>query len=171
MSNNSKKYIGKIVNSRFPYYSVKTGCNAFKLRPVLIIGAEKETLPCDFNVLPVSTIKDRTKINPFFDYCLDYVKCSALGLRSCPSFIRVNKQSCIHSSDIKADIIADFLSVCHEDYEKVKRLHAQFTNNLFQIWNNIFKSPRPLHKILGLFIFYNWLIADVAAAKNTRIMM
>ena len=45
--------VGWICSSTTPYYDVKFGYNAFKQRPVLIIG---DLISNDYTALPISTV-------------------------------------------------------------------------------------------------------------------
>ena len=52
----TQAYIGAIVKTRFAYHDLEKDTIAFKSRPFLIIGAEYDTLPCDFTAFPISKV-------------------------------------------------------------------------------------------------------------------
>jgi hypothetical protein len=53
----TQAYIGAIVKTRFAYHDLEKDTIAFKSRPFLIIGAEYDTLPCDFTAFPISKVR------------------------------------------------------------------------------------------------------------------
>lgn len=130
-SNSSLFLIGKIVKSRFPYFNKITERQEYKIRPLLVIGVECEELPCDLNVLPISTIKDDKKRIKTYDYLLDELKCKMLNLRVSPSFIRINKQSFINSLEVDKNIIADFKQLLPKDYKNIRDIYKDFIKELF----------------------------------------
>lgn len=128
---NSTEYIGKIVSGRFPHFNLTTNKKEFKSRPLLIIGAEYDTLPCDFNVLPVSSISKKEHISKDYDLELDNQCCNLLKLTKVPSYIRVHKQSTINSRDVSVKIISDFKDVYPDLYNRTNELHKNFNESLF----------------------------------------
>ncbi|WP_124058496.1 hypothetical protein [Vaginisenegalia massiliensis] len=132
MSNSSsERYIGTIAKVRFPYYDVTTSQQQFKLRPMLIIGAEKEYLPCDFTVLPVSRVSNPQNLSESYDIKLDKDKCVLLSLKKSPSYIRVHKQSYANSIDVRDDIISNLKELDLDLYEEIKEKHSEFNESLF----------------------------------------
>lgn len=124
-------YIGKITYSRIPYYNARANEMKMKSRPVLIIGAEKETFPCDFNVLPVSRITNEDNVNELYDFKIDKNQCQAMNLKKWPSFIRVHKQSTCYSTDIDRRVCCD-MSKDHKDlYNEIVDLFAKYNETLF----------------------------------------
>lgn len=128
---NPKDYIGKITTSRLPFYDSNADRVKYKSRPVLIIGVEKNSFPCDFNVLPVSTISKGINRHFEFDYELDQNKCTKLSLNKYPSFIRVHKQSTCYSTDINRKIICDLMKIDCDIYKDIKELQGKFSETLF----------------------------------------
>lgn len=128
---NPSNYIGKIVKGRFPFFDVKTNRQRYKSRPLLVIGAEYDTVPCDFNVLPVSTISRAEHINKEYDLKLEDEQCDSLSLDRKPSYIRTHKQSTINSRDVSADIISDLKIVAPDLYLEVGKIHKEFNDSLF----------------------------------------
>lgn len=124
-------YIGKITTSKIPFYDNKSGEMKMKKRPVLIIGAEKEVFPCDFNVLPVSTITFKEHINPLFDYEIEAEKCQIMNLKKSPSYIRVHKQSTCHSRNVDKRYFCDLVYDYNDIYTEIIDLHSKFNESLF----------------------------------------
>lgn len=128
---NPSKYIGKIVSGRFPYFDVKTNKKKYKARPLLVIGTEYDTLPCDFNVLPVSSISKQQHIDRNYDMELNEEQCNVLNLTRIPSYVRIHKQSTINSRDVSAKAISDFRLNCPDNYEQLQKVHREFNDTLF----------------------------------------
>lgn len=128
---NPQDYIGKITTSRIPFYDNKSGEMKMKKRPVLIIGAEKNTFPCDFNVLPVSTITHKEHRNSLFDYEIEKTQCEIMNLKKSPSFIRIHKQSTCHSMNVDKRYYCDVLYDHNDIYIKIIDLHNKYNETLF----------------------------------------
>lgn len=128
---NPQEFIGKITTSRFPFYNIRKNEMEYKSRPVLIIGSEKNSFPCDFNVLHISTITRKQHISPEYDYELNEKQCRDLNLRSFPSYVRTHKQSTCYSSDVSKKTICDVLNDFPDIYEEIKIIHSQHTEQLF----------------------------------------
>lgn len=119
---NFSNYIGKIVLSKFIYYDIELKSYSTKVRPVLIIGIpDSNTISPDFNVLPVSTIKNRYRISKIYDYEIILHE---------TSYIRTHKQSIINIRDIEHEIL-DLKKDRKEDWEKVINLHKEFQKYLY----------------------------------------
>lgn len=88
--------IGWICSSTTPYYDIRNGCNAFKQRPVLIIGG---LLNNDYTVLPISTVSKRENLHFFYDIKVEPMLYPRLRL-SKESFIRVHKQTTVHQTAV-----------------------------------------------------------------------
>lgn len=132
MSNNSSRLIGRACNSRFQYFNVKTGKLDFKLRPVLIIGAERDILPCDLTVLPISKVSNPINLDPKYDYALTLPDHQSLRLKYYPSYVRTHKVSTISSRDLNfnsldCSIKNDFPT----DYQNIKDNFNDHAENLF----------------------------------------
>lgn len=124
-------YIGKITNTKFPFYDVKNKKVRYKARPVLIIGCEFNHFPCDFTVLPVSKISDKSKRNEKYDYELRQEDCNLLNLKSVPSFIRCHKISTVHSFDVDRNIICDTKKVNPKIFVVAFDKFEKFSKELF----------------------------------------
>lgn len=131
MSVNPKEYIGSIAKVRFKYFNSNTKRMGFKVRPMLIIGAEKEYFPCDFNVLPISKISKSQHISSEYDIELNIDQCNKLSLHYCPSYIRVHKQSYAYSTDVDQNIISNLKQIDTELYNQIQSVHREFNDTLF----------------------------------------
>lgn len=131
MQASPRDYIDKLTTSRIPFYDNRSGKMKVKQRPILVIGVEKDSFPCDFNVLPVSTISNYHHRDVQFDYEIGKEKCDQMSLKWSPSFIRVHKQSTCYSRDVDRRYFCD-LSKDHSDlYREIVDLHQQFNETLF----------------------------------------
>lgn len=131
LPNTSDYFIGKIVIAKTPFYDVRAKRMKIKARPMLIIGAEKEYLPCDYNVLPVSRVTKRRHRDEVYDIELSDEQCDKLSLDHRPSFIRTHKQTVVNSRDIDINPISDCKHLDNELYEKVKTTHNSYSKTLF----------------------------------------
>ncbi|BDH60160.1 hypothetical protein MTP04_02900 [Lysinibacillus sp. PLM2] len=100
---NAQELIGKLCDSRFAYYDHRAQEYKYKLRPVLIVGVERDKLPCDITVFPVSKISRQENIDKEFDYPLTQQKHKSLNLKYDPSYVRVHKVTTIHTNDLSFD--------------------------------------------------------------------
>lgn len=129
----SSSLIGKYQFSNYSYYNVRTGRMEFKYRPMLIIGAERPTLPCDLTVLPVSKISHSRHIHAEFDYKLSKAEFEKCNLTYDPSYIRTHKIATISSSDLSTNKPSvDFAREYPEKYEEIAELYQKFSNKLFK---------------------------------------
>lgn len=128
--NSNFQFIGELRTSRFKYFDVKTNRLAFKSRPILIVGCEKEVGPCDFTVLPVSTISNPTNIIPDFDIFISKDDFPTLNL-SRDSYCRTSKVSTVHSKDVGNRKIASLKDVYPELYHEIQTKFILFSNTLF----------------------------------------
>lgn len=132
MPNKSSSLIGKICSVRFQFFDSKAGRLRFKLRPALIIGVERDILPCDLTILPISKISHQHNIHPDFDHPLTHSDHNALGLRDDPSYVRTHKISTAHSKDLSFDSVnSSLVELYPEDYETIKGKHEKFSSTLF----------------------------------------
>ena len=92
--------IGEIRVSTIPFYDIKTKCNSFKTRPVLIIG---EADSGDYNVLPVSRVTKKQYLDADYDIPIKLADYPLLNLKA-DSFVRVHKQTTVNSVSITAGI-------------------------------------------------------------------
>lgn len=131
-TSSASRLIGRYCFSTFAYFNPKTTKYEYKKRPILVIGVEKEFLPCDITVLPISKISNVHNIDDTYDYKLtrkDFPKCS-LGYD--PSYVRTHKITTIHSKDLSVNgIECQFDEEYPSEYEGIKKLVKQFTETLF----------------------------------------
>ena len=88
--------LGWICSSTTPYYDTKTGRNAFKQRPVLVIS---ELISNDYTVLPISTVSKRENLHFFYDIKVEPMLYPRLRLNK-ESFIRAHKQTTVHRAAV-----------------------------------------------------------------------
>ena len=123
--------IGKVVISRYPYYNSEKGEINFKARPMLVIGREKYTFPCDLITLPLSRVTIKQNLHSTFDIRLDDKECNTLNLNSMTSFVRVHKQTVVHSKDVSSNVVADLKGLLPQKYMFIKEAHNSFIKELF----------------------------------------
>nr|WP_241864546.1 type II toxin-antitoxin system PemK/MazF family toxin [Staphylococcus massiliensis] len=129
--NDASDYIGIIAITRLPYYNIKDKKIAYKARPVLIIGAELKTLPCDFTVLPLSSISDKSKISLEFDYEISSKDCRKYNLKNNLSFIRTHKPTTINSRDVHNKVICNLRLLDYQTYLIIEQKYHKFSKTLF----------------------------------------
>jgi len=100
--------IGKVYKALIPYYDKVKGKNTFKGRPCLVIGKADAG---DYVILPISSIKDRKRVDSYYDIPLDKTICTFL---TGDSFLRTHKQTVVNVSTLRGPI-ADF----KVDYEEL----------------------------------------------------
>ena len=118
--NSTNSLVGKICNSTYSYFDVREQKYKYKLRPVLIVGTEKDRLPCDITVLPVSKISRAENISVEYDYPLTKINHGLLRLKNDPSYIRIHKISTIHSKDLSFQTDHQLNILYPETYANIK---------------------------------------------------
>lgn len=93
-------YVGQLVKVKFTYYNNQTKMMDVKARPFLIIKCEKDTFPCDFNGLPVSSISYYQNVNCDFDVQIEAARYPKLNISRDISYIRVHKIQTFHSTEV-----------------------------------------------------------------------
>lgn len=116
--------IGKAYKSRVPFYDRKTKSTKFKSRPCLIIGKSDEQ--GDYVVLPISSVSDKSKINPEYDIFLENSKYSFLD-KDC--YLRTHKQTVVNIASLR-DEISDFKKLYEDTYIEVLAKVEKFQNEL-----------------------------------------
>ena len=128
LDNNS--FIGQIRVARFKYFNHTKNKLDFKSRPILIIGVERDTGPCDFTILPISSILRQENIIPYYDIKLDKVIYPGLNLQS-DCYCRSSKVSTVHSGEVSAKLISS-VSLAYPDlYNTIQERFNSFTSELF----------------------------------------
>lgn len=130
--NRSAPYVGQIGKARLPFYNSKTDRIEYKARPALIIGAEKEYLPCDFTLLPLSRVTHKRLIDEVFDVKLTREKCLQYNLNSDESYIRTHKVFTTNSREIGASFIYDLKTNDPDMYAEIRKRFEAFTSQLFE---------------------------------------
>lgn len=117
--------IGKAYKSLLPYYDNRTHTQKFKSRPCLIIGKADSG---DYIILPISSISDKSKIDPYYDIPLDK---STFAFLHKDSFLRTHKQTICNVAHLK-DQLADFKVTYEETYfdalSRVEQFQKQIIN-------------------------------------------
>lgn len=122
----SSSLVGCIVISMFPYYDSFSRSTKFKKRPFLVLKAERDELPCDFTVLPVSKIGIPENIHPVYDYYVrrcDFPKAKL----TCDSYIRAHKISSINenSDDHKISNLKEHYPENFSEIVELSRLYLR----------------------------------------------
>lgn len=116
--------IGKVYKSIVPYYDRSARKQSFKSKPCLIIGQADVG---DYVVLPISSISDKSKVNPAYDISLD---CSVYTFLHKDSYLRTHKQTVVNIALLK-DQLVDFKSIYEEKFLesiiKVEEFQKQMT--------------------------------------------
>ncbi len=117
--------IGKVYKSLLPYYDKYTHTQKFKSRPCLLIGRADRG---DYVILPISSVSDPSKIDPFYDIPLDKSRFTFLHKNS---FLRTHKQTICNAAFLK-DQLADFRLTYEDTYiealSKVEAFQKQIIN-------------------------------------------
>lgn len=122
--------VGKICDSTYAYFDKREQKYKYKLRPVLVVGIEKDQLPCDITVLPVSKISRVENLNEEYDYPLTNGNHGLLRLKNDPSYVRVHKISTIHSKDLSFKTDHQLNILYPEAYASIKRKLNDFAAKL-----------------------------------------
>lgn len=92
--------IGMIYSSVIPFYDNSSHANSYKKRPVLIIGGPRNN---DYTILPISTISNKSNLDPEYDVEINPEKYPLLNLRQ-TSYVRTHKQTTVHRSSLTSQI-------------------------------------------------------------------
>ena len=123
----SREYIGKIVKVRLPYFDVSLNKVNFKIRPAVVIAVESDNLPCDFTILPISSISRKENISPYYDIPINnYNKFNLKNL----SYVRCHKIATTHSTNIDRKIISDLKLLDLSLYHNLIQKYKQFSDNI-----------------------------------------
>ena len=118
--------IGKAYKSRVPYYDRITKTQKFKSRPCLMIGQADSG---DYVILPISSISDKSKIDPIYDIPLDKSVYTFLNKNS---YLRTHKQTVVNISSLR-DQLSDLKLSYEETYvealSKVEQFQKQLISN------------------------------------------
>lgn len=116
--------IGKICSAITPYYDRATQKNAFKKRPVLVIGGPRNN---DYTVIPISTIKIQQNIDPDYDIPVDPLVYPKLNLTQ-KSYIRTHKQLTIHAGSLTkafGDMATDYPELYYDVMGKMEEYNKE----------------------------------------------
>ena len=117
--------IGKACKSIVPYYDRVSRTQKFKSRPCLVIGQADSG---DYVILPISTISDKSKIDPVYDILLDKTTYTFLNK---DSYLRTHKQTTVNIASLK-DQLADFKVSYEEMYFEALIKVEQFQHQLIK---------------------------------------
>lgn len=117
--------IGKAYISIFQFYDKNQNRMNYKKRPVLIIGKADDS---DYVILPISSVSNRSKLNPVYDYPISPLTVPSMGLKVA-SYIRTHKQAVVHKGSLTKEII-NFKKEYPDDYKKVLLKVEEFQKEL-----------------------------------------
>lgn len=115
--------IGKAYKSRVPYYDRISKTQKFKSRPCLIIGQADSG---DYVILPISSISDKSKVDPVYDMPLDKATYTFLNK---DSYLRTHKQTVVNIASLR-DQLSDFKASYEETYLEALIKVEQFQKQL-----------------------------------------
>lgn len=119
--------IGWYCIATFPYYDNQKGKNAFKRRPVLVIGKADDT---DFVTLPISKVSHRENIDIEYDISIQIADYPLMNLHT-DSFVRTHKQTITNSADISRFVVnikEEYQDLWLEILSKVEDFQRNLTN-------------------------------------------
>ena len=93
--------VGKIVRCLTQYYDTRLHRNSIKSRPALVLRSPEND---DYVVLPISTIPNRTNVNPIYDIEIDPSKFPKINLTRL-SYIRTHRMVSIPMQQIDTSVI------------------------------------------------------------------
>lgn len=115
-----------------PYYDKKSKSTKFKSRPGIIL----KEINGDYVIIPVSTISDKSRIDPYYDVPVSTHDYPNLNL-SHDSYIRTNKQTVVNKADIDGKI-----SDLHSEYPE---LFSWVIDKIEEFNNSIIEDLRTLN--------------------------
>ena len=125
--------IGKIVKCLTQYYDARLQRISIKSRPALVLKSPEDD---DYVVLPISTIPNRTNVNPVYDIEIDPSKFSRINLTRL-SYVRTHRMISIPMQQIDTSIIIGDLKLDYEELfleivEKVEQFHNEIMEGLLE---------------------------------------
>lgn len=111
----------------FPYYDNRKHKNAFKRRPVLVIGKADDT---DFVTLPISKVSHRENVDIEYDISIQIADYPLMNLTS-DSFVRTHKQTITNGADISRFVVnikEEYQDLWLEILSKVEDFQRNLTN-------------------------------------------
>lgn len=119
---------GKIYKTMTPYYDKVKKKMGKKSRPALVIGKADAS---DYAVLPVSTIKDKNRVDEDYDFEIKKKDFPLLNL-DYDSYIRTSKRTTINSNEIISQEIGDLKKSYPDTYLDVMQILKKFTDKLIE---------------------------------------
>ena len=125
--------IGKIVKCLTQYYDARLQRISIKSRPALVLKSPEDD---DYVVLPISTIPNRTNVNPVYHIEIDPSKFSRINLTRL-SYVRTHRMISIPMQQIDTSIIigdlkSDYEELFLEIVEKVEQFHNEIMEGLLE---------------------------------------
>lgn len=120
--------IGSIYSSVIPFYDSVKHVNAYKKRPVLIIGGPRNN---DYTVLPISTISNKENLDGDYDIEVKPTEFPLLNLNKI-SYIRTHKQTTVHKASLTTQISNmkdNYESLYLEVLDKLNDFNAKIMDN------------------------------------------
>lgn len=108
--------IGEIHDISIQYYDRTLKAMSIKTRPALVVGQADLT---DYVVLPISTIKDASKRDSYYDIRIELANFPKSGLTAMESFIRTHKPQTVHYSQIRRRARSNFRLEYTAKYDEV----------------------------------------------------
>ncbi|EHM43272.1 hypothetical protein [Anaeroglobus geminatus] len=119
--------IGWYCIATFPYYDNQNNRNAFKRRPMLVIGQADTS---DFVTLPISKVSYRENIDIEYDIAIQIADYPRMQSRS-DSYVRTHKQTITHRADITRSVVnvkEEYSDLWLEILSKVEDFQRKLTN-------------------------------------------
>lgn len=120
--------IGKIYTIMTSYYNKATKKMAFKGRPALIIGKADGS---DYIVLPISSVRYKDNLDPYYDIEIDLSKYKLLELSKTISYVRTHKQTPVHYGEISTEI-SDLKGLYPELFNLIIDRVCEFQNEMLK---------------------------------------
>ena len=123
--------IGKIYSSVIPFYDSVQMKNAYKKRPVLIIGGPRNN---DYTVLPISTITKKQNLDLDYDIEISPQKYPLLNLNKV-SYIRTHKQTTVHKASLTtqiSDLKKEYEDLYLNVLEKLEDFNSKIMNDALE---------------------------------------
>lgn len=128
----SSDFEGCIYSVTFRYYDNKTNKMDIKVRPFLLLKAEKEEIPCDFSALPISKVTNKQNLSSRYDIEISNSNYVSLGLKEPISYIRTHKIQTVHSNDFKNRICDDLRVLYPKLADQIKELINEYVEDIFR---------------------------------------
>ena len=102
----------------------------FKTRPILVIEVENQFGSSDVTVLPLSSIKDKSRVIKGYDVKIQKEDYPNLKLKSDLSYIRTSKIATISTKDLSKTPLSNLKELYPSLYETIVEKVKTFINNI-----------------------------------------